>query len=489
MSPCAPARRPRTSPPPPSRDSRRPISTSRGRPRWTGQCGAASPPFSLTEPSCYRVQNGFGHRDVALSVGVQKMVRSDLGAAGVIFTLDTESGFRDVVLVTGAWGLGETVVQGRVRPDEFWVHKPTLREGYQSIIRREIAEKGVKLVYANEGGKAVREVRVPVEDRLRPILSDAEVLQLARWSLTIEEHYSQRAGQPTPMDLEWARDGHTGELFILQARPETVHARRTRPTLEFWRRRGEGAVLTSGRSVGGGVASGPVRVILSTRDLAAFRDGEVLVAPMTDPDWEPVLKRAAAVVTDRGRPHLSCGHRLPRARHSLRRWHGDGDPAARARSAGDRLLRRGRRRQGLRWAGAVRPDRDRSGGTADPARAAHAEPGEPGSRLPARAAAEQRRRTGPHRVRDLQLDRDPSDGPRAPRARGRSTPPPPKSGGGPRRRRPGRRSSSTASAQASPRSRPRSIPGQSSYGSPTSRPTSTPDSSVALPSSRRNRTR
>jgi pyruvate,water dikinase len=248
----------------------------------------------------YRVQNGFRHEDVALSVGVQHMVRSDLGSAGVIFTLDTESGFPDVVLVTGAWGLGETVVQGRVRPDEFWVHKPTLREGYAPILRREIADKTVKLVYAEGGNKAVREVRVPATDRRRPVLEDEEVLALARWAVAIEDHYSRRAGRPTPMDIEWGRDGRTGELFILQARPETVHSQRTRPALELWRRRSEGTVLVSGRSVGGGVASGPVRLVREPSDLRTFQDGEVLVAPMTDPDWEPVLRRAAAVVTDEG---------------------------------------------------------------------------------------------------------------------------------------------------------------------------------------------
>ncbi len=248
----------------------------------------------------YRVQHGFAHRDVALSVGVQKMVRSDLGSAGVIFTLDTESGFRDVVLITGAWGLGETVVKGRVRPDEFWVHKPTLRAGFRPILRHEIGEKGVKLVYAEGGTKAVEEVRVSAADRRRLVLTDDEVLTLARWAVAIEEHYSARAGRPTPMDIEWARDGRSGELFVLQARPETVHARDTRPVLELFRRRGRGTVLVTGRSVGNQVASGPVRVILSTGDLSSFQPGEVLVAPMTDPDWEPILARAAAVVTDEG---------------------------------------------------------------------------------------------------------------------------------------------------------------------------------------------
>ncbi|HEX6433343.1 MAG TPA: phosphoenolpyruvate synthase [Gemmatimonadales bacterium] len=248
----------------------------------------------------YRTQHGFAHRDVALSVGVQKMVRSDLGAAGVIFTLDTESGFRDVVLITGSWGLGETVVQGRVRPDEFWVHKPTLRQGHRSIIRREIAEKTIKLVYADESAKAVKEVRVPGRDRLRAVLSEDNVLTLAQWALAIEDHYSERAGRATPMDIEWAADGRTGELFILQARPETVHSLAPRPKLEFFRRTGEGQVLLTGRSVGNRVASGRVRVIHSPEELASFRPGDVLVAAMTDPDWEPVLKGAAAVVTDEG---------------------------------------------------------------------------------------------------------------------------------------------------------------------------------------------
>jgi pyruvate,water dikinase len=248
----------------------------------------------------YRSQHGFAHRDVALSVGVQKMIRSDLGSAGVIFTLDTESGFRDVILVTGSWGLGETVVQGRVRPDEFWVHKPTLRQGHRSIIRREISEKTLKLIYADSAGKAVKEVRVPGRDRLRPVLHDDDILKLAQWSLAIEDHYSERAGRPTPMDIEWARDGRTGELFVLQARPETVHSQTRRPMLQFFRRQGEGNVLLTGRSVGNGVASGRVRVIHSVEELSEFKPGEVLVAPMTDPDWEPVLKRAAAVVTDEG---------------------------------------------------------------------------------------------------------------------------------------------------------------------------------------------
>jgi pyruvate,water dikinase len=248
----------------------------------------------------YRTQHGFAHRDVALSVGVQKMVRSDLASGGVIFTLDTETGFRDVVLVTGAWGIAETVVQGRVRPDEFWVHKPTLKAGFRSIIRRERGNKVVKLVYAEGGTKAVREVRVPTEDRLRLVLSDDEVLQLARWAVLIEEHYSARAGHAMPMDIEWAKDGRLGQLYIVQARPETAHSQVTRPGIALYRLRERGRLLATGKSVGAKIAAGRVRVIHSPAELHSFRSGEVLVAPMTDPDWEPVLRQAAAVVTDEG---------------------------------------------------------------------------------------------------------------------------------------------------------------------------------------------
>jgi pyruvate,water dikinase len=248
----------------------------------------------------YRAEGGFVHRDVALSVGVQKMVRSDLGSAGVIFTLDTETGFRDVVLVTGAWGLGETVVQGRVDPDEFWVHKTTARAGFRPVLRREVGGKERKLVYAGGGTRSVREVRVPAHDRERLVLSDDEVLELARWSIAIEDHYSARAGRPTPMDIEWAKDGRSGELFVVQARPETVHSADHAPRIELYRMHGKGKVLARGKSVGSRIAVGPVRVVHSVSELSEFREGEVLVAAMTDPDWEPVLRRSAAVVTDHG---------------------------------------------------------------------------------------------------------------------------------------------------------------------------------------------
>ncbi len=249
----------------------------------------------------YRVDKGFDHAAVALSVGVQKMVRSDLGAAGVLFTLDTETGFPDVVLINSSYGLGESVVKGRVDPDEFLVFKPTLKQGKRPILRRAVGAKQEKLVYATRGGRSTRTVPVPAEDRDRLSLTDDEVLTLARWGCLIEDHYSAKAGRPTPMDVEWARDGRTGELFILQARPETVHAlARHATTLEVYRLKGSGPVLVKGRSVGQKIGAGPARVVTGVEGLADFRPGEVLVADMTDPDWEPTMKMAAAVVTNRG---------------------------------------------------------------------------------------------------------------------------------------------------------------------------------------------
>ncbi len=242
----------------------------------------------------YRIERGFKHRDVALSVGVQKMVRSDLGCAGVIFTLDPESGFRDVVEISGAWGLGEAVVKGRVNPDEFTVHKPTLALGFSPIVRRDVGDKQVKLIYAEGDSGTTREVRVPIDQRRRLVLADDEVLALARWAVAIETHYGMA------MDIEWAKDGRSGELFVVQARPETVHARRTTSQIETFRIRGNGTTRVRGKSVGTRIGSGPVRVIHDPGELVGFQTGDVLVAQMTDPDWEPVLARAAAIVTDQG---------------------------------------------------------------------------------------------------------------------------------------------------------------------------------------------
>ncbi len=248
----------------------------------------------------YRQERGFDHLTVALSVGIQRMVRSDLGSSGVMFTIDTETGFRDVVLINAAWGLGENVVQGAVNPDEFLVFKPTLKQGFKPILRRRTGTKEFKLIYDTGGGRMTRNVPVPPEDRGRLCVSDEDVLKLAGWACVIEDHYSQKRGEPTPMDIEWARDGRSGELFILQARPETVVRHRAADVLERYRLRDKGNVLVRGRSVGEKIASGPVRIVHSVRDLGDFREGEVLVAEKTDPDWEPTMKKAAAIVTDRG---------------------------------------------------------------------------------------------------------------------------------------------------------------------------------------------
>ncbi len=248
----------------------------------------------------YRAHKGFDAAQIALSVGVQRMVRSDLATSGVMFSLDTESGFRDVVLINAAYGLGENVVQGVVNPDEYTVFKPALKQGFRPIVRRELGSKEVKMIYDEGSLRGVRNVAVPAEDRERFALDEEEVLTLARWACTIEEHYSARRGVDTPMDIEWAKDGRDGELFIVQARPETVHSRRDRNTLEVQRLAQRGRVLVSGRAIGERIAAGPARVILTAKELDRFRPGEVLVTDSTDPDWEPIMKRAAAIVTNRG---------------------------------------------------------------------------------------------------------------------------------------------------------------------------------------------
>jgi pyruvate, water dikinase len=248
----------------------------------------------------YRAERGFDHREIALSVGVQKMVRSDLSGSGVMFSLDTESGFRDVVLINAAWGLGESVVQGTVNPDEYYVFKPTLAEGFRPILQRTAGSKEFKLVYDEGGSRLVRSVPVPVEERARFVLCEDEILTLARWAALVEDHYARRRGEDSPMDMEWAKDGRTGELFLLQARPETVHARRDQHALERYHLEERGPVLVTGRAVGERIAAGTARVVRSVADLDELKAGEVLVTEMTDPDWEPVMQRAAAIITDRG---------------------------------------------------------------------------------------------------------------------------------------------------------------------------------------------
>ncbi len=248
----------------------------------------------------YRAERGLGAAKIALSVGVQRMVRSDLACSGVAFTIDTESGFRDVVLISAAYGLGENVVQGAVNPDEYLVFKPTLKTGFKPILRKRVGSKELRLTYDAGAGRRVKNVPVPMAERAKLALTDEEVLALARWACLIEAHYTAKAGHPCPMDLEWAKDGHTGDLFIVQARPETVLSRRAPHTLETYALKQRSAVLVSGRAVGDRIGHGKVRVLRGVPQLHEFQDGDVLVADKTDPDWEPIMKKASAIVTNRG---------------------------------------------------------------------------------------------------------------------------------------------------------------------------------------------
>ena len=242
----------------------------------------------------YRTHQGFAHEDVALSAGIQRMVRSDLGASGVAFTIDTESGFEDVVFITAAWGLGEMVVQGQVNPDEFYVHKPTLEAGRPSILRRERGSKSLKMIYHDDPAERVAVVDVALADQRRFSLSDDEVIALARYAVAIERHYGR------PMDIEWARDGMDGCIYILQARPETVQSRIAGQAVERFELKERGEVLAEGRSIGQRIGAGTARLVLDAGEMDKVRDGDVLVTDMTDPDWEPVMKRTAAIVTNRG---------------------------------------------------------------------------------------------------------------------------------------------------------------------------------------------
>jgi pyruvate,water dikinase len=248
----------------------------------------------------YRAAHGIPSESVSLSIGIQKMVRSDLAASGVMFTIDTETGFRDAILINASYGLGESIVQGAVNPDEYVVFKPALKQGYRPILRKEKGGKETKIVYDIGGTKGVKTLPVPPEERARFALPEDDILTLARWGVLIEEHYSIKAGRPTPMDIEWAKDGVTGRLYILQARPETVQSRRRADLVETYRLEAPGKILARGRSVGGKIASGRVRVVRSLQAMGGFQGGEILVADKTDPDWEPIMKKAAAVVTNRG---------------------------------------------------------------------------------------------------------------------------------------------------------------------------------------------
>lgn len=248
----------------------------------------------------YRHENKFDHFKVYLSIGVQKMVRSDLASAGVIFTLDTETGFPDIVFITGSYGLGESIVQGAVNPDEFYVFKPTFEQGYKPLIDKRLGDKATKMIYTKNAQHPIKKVSTSKEDRKNFCLTDAEVLQLSKWAMAVEDHYSSKYGKWTPMDLEWAKDGQTQELYIVQARPETVQSQRNRNIIEEYKLLQKGKILVQGKSVGNKIAQGSAHVIKDVKDIAQFRAGEILVTEITDPDWVPIMRMASAIVTDRG---------------------------------------------------------------------------------------------------------------------------------------------------------------------------------------------
>jgi pyruvate,water dikinase len=248
----------------------------------------------------YRVDKGFNHFEVALSVGVQKMVRSDKGSSGVMFTLDTETGFKNVVEIDASWGLGEMVVQGKVTPDSYLVFKPTLEDGFVPVIRKSLGSKENKMVYSNSGKIPTKEIKSTRRERETYVLNDEEILTLARWGILIEKHYSERAQKDMPMDMEWAKDGITGELFIVQARPETVQSEKKHLKIVEYKLETSEKPIVSGIAVGTKIASGKVRIITSIKKLSEFQEGEILATEITDPDWEPIMKKASAIITEKG---------------------------------------------------------------------------------------------------------------------------------------------------------------------------------------------
>ncbi|MGL5132035.1 MAG: phosphoenolpyruvate synthase, partial [Planktothrix sp.] len=246
----------------------------------------------------YRALKGFDHLNIALSVGIQKMVRSDLATSGVMFSIDTETGFKNAALITAAYGLGENVVQGTVNPDEYLVFKPTLREGFKPILEKRLGTKAIKMVY--EIGQTTKNINVPISEQKKYALSEDEILKLAQWTVMIEDHYSQVRQCYSPMDIEWAKDGLTGELFIVQARPETVQSQKTGRVLENYKLQGKGRVLLTGRAVGDKIGQGKACIMTNVKNMDQFQSGDVLVTHRTDPDWEPIMKKASAIITNSG---------------------------------------------------------------------------------------------------------------------------------------------------------------------------------------------
>src|SRR3989338_8216897 len=248
----------------------------------------------------YREDKHYDHFSIALSVGVQKMVRSDLASSGVMFTIDTETGFDQIVLINGAWGLGESVVQGSVNPDQFVVFKPTLKQGYKPILTKKLGEKAIKIIYSHDSLKPIKTISTSEKERRQFVLNEEEIIQLASWGVIIEEHYAKKAGHDKPMDMEWAKDGETGQLFIVQARPETVQSQRKKNILEEYVLKRKGKLLIEGEAIGSRIGSGRARVIKDASKISEFQKGEVLITDTTDPDWEPIMKIASAIVTNRG---------------------------------------------------------------------------------------------------------------------------------------------------------------------------------------------
>lgn len=272
-----------------------------GYPALRESCSKCFASLFTNRAISYRIDNNFDHFEVALSIGIMKMVRSDLDTSGVMFTMDTETGFRDVVFITASYGLGENIVQGTVSPDEYYVFKPTYQKGCKAIIRKNLGGKSIKMIYGISDSKVLtRNIAVPEADRRRFCITDDDILTLAGYALKIEDHYSKKTGESRPMDIEWAKDGISGELFIVQARPETVESQKDMDILETYRLVKKGSILAIGKGVGEKIASGKSHVISDVTHLSSFEPGEILVSDSTNPDWEPVMKTAAAIISNRG---------------------------------------------------------------------------------------------------------------------------------------------------------------------------------------------